>query len=601
MNFPAHPSRSRCSRGFVHGLLAVVLLAAPAGAEQQTAPAADSVRSHRHARTLQTRFERLRLRNLPRVPDGGSHECDEIIGRLCVWDDGDDDWQPKEEPAAIIDGREDLLAGLDSLAELVPGDHWVLGQRIRYLVEAGRLEDAEAVARRCGLPGGWRCDAYLGFVLHHHTDFVRSESAFRRAIEAMPAEVREEWTSPGRVLGRDLRRWLSTQPDSATALARLWTLADPLFLVEGNDRWTGHMSRWSYAMSAERATNPYDINWGNDFTEVSVRYGWPIAWERSWPRIGQTRASVTGRDLPAAFRAFPPRDVLARGPDGGGLVIWEEEEEDHPRATYLPPYLDSLGELDAQVSRFWRAGHVVVVAAWRTPEFPRPERSPGDGRGPANSVPPAENSPPDSVLSGLFVEQGGALEADVRTMAKPGSTVRLSARVPWSDWGVVSLEAWVPELRSAYRLRAGVGLPPLPTGLFAISDLMLLESGAEPSGLDELEDVLRPGSEIGAGETLAVALEIYGLGSREVLHFSARVERRDESFLRRMGRRLRLVDRPDEVSIEWREEGPERPGPFLKTLQVGLSGLEPGEYTLVVEVSAPGRTTLTAVRRFTVR
>ena len=167
MNLPAHPGRSRCSRGFVHGLLAALLLAAPAVAEQQAAPAADSVRSHRHARTLQTRFERLRLRNLPRVPDGGSHECDEIIGRLCVWDDGDDDWRPKEEPAAIIDGREDLLAGLDSLSGLVPGDHWVLGQRIRYLVEAGRLEDAEAVARRCGLPGGWRCDASLGFVLHH--------------------------------------------------------------------------------------------------------------------------------------------------------------------------------------------------------------------------------------------------------------------------------------------------------------------------------------------------------------------------------------------------------------------------------------------------
>ena len=567
MNLPAH--------------LAVVLLAAQPVAEQQTASPADSVRSHRHARTLQTRFERLRLRNLPRIPGGDSHECDEIIGRLCVWDDGDDDWQPKEEPAAIVEGREDLLAGLDSLARIVPGDHWILGQRIRYLVESGRLSDAEAVARRCGLPGHWRCDAYLGYVLHHKTDVAQSEAAFRSAIAAMPADVREDWTSPGGVLGRDLRRWLSTQPDSAAALARLWTLADPLFLAEGNDRWTGHMSRWSYAMSAERAANPYDLNWGRDFTEVSVRYGWPIAWERTWPRVGQTRASVTGRDLPTAFRAFPPREVLARGPSGEEPVIWEEED-DHPRATYLPPYLDSLGELDAQVGRFWRGGHVMVLAAWR--------------------VPPPGDSPPDSVLSGLFVEQGGALAADARTVTEPGSTVRLSARVPWADWGVVSLETWAPELRSAYRLRAGVGFPPLPLGIFALSDLVLLESGAEPSNLDEMTEVLLPGSEIDAGKTLGVALEVYGLGSlREVVQFSARVEERDDSFLRRMGRRLRLVGPPDEVSIEWREEGPDSPGPLFRTLQVGLSGLDPGEYTLVVEVSAPGRATLTATRRFTVR
>ena len=600
MNFPAH--------------LAVALLAAQTVAGEQMAPPADSVRSHRHARTLQTRFERLRLRNLPRIPGGDSHECDEIIGRLCVWDDGDEDWEPKEEPAAIVDGREDLLAGLDSLARIVPGDHWILGQRIRYLVEAGRLEDAESVARRCGLPDRWRCDAYLGYVLHHKTDFVQSEAVFRRALAEMPIDVREDWTSPGGVLGRELRRWISTQPDSAAALARLWTLADPLFLAEGNDRWTGHMSRWSYAMSAERAANPYDLNWGKDFTEVSVRYGWPIAWERSWPRVGQTRSSVTGRDLPTAFRAFPPREVLARGPPGEEPVIWEEQE-DHPRATYLPPYLDSLGKLDAQVGRFWRADHVVVVAAWRAPDVAAAETPaghgtggadseppPGAGRSMADSGPPPADSPPDPVLSGLFVEQGGALVAEVRTVVEPGSTVRLSARVPWADWGVLSLETWAPELRSANRHRAGMGFPQLPHDLFALSDLVFLESGAEPSNVEELAGALRPGSEIDAGETLGVALEIYGLGTRrEMVRFSARVEGRGDSFLRRMGRRLGLVGPPDQVSIEWLEEGPDNPGPLFRTLQVGLSGLDPSEYVLVVEVSVEGRPALKAQRRFTVR
>ena len=598
MNLPAH-------------IAAALLAVQTAAAEPPTSPA-DSVRSHRHARTLQLRFERLRLRHLPRTPHADGHACDEIIGRLCVWDDGDDDWEPKEEAAEIVAGRERLLAGLDSLATLVPGDHWVLGQRIRYLVESGRLQDAEVVAAACGLPSGWRCDAHLGHVLHHRTDFLRSEAAFGRALDAMPPDVRDEWTSPRPVLGRELRRWRSAQPDTSQALARLWTLADPLFLAEGNDRWTAHLSRWSYAMTAERAANPYDINWGRDFTEVTVRYGWPIAWERSWPRVGLTRSSVTGRDFTTAFRAFPPLDVLGRGPSGRERVIWEEGE-DHPRSAYLPPYLDSLGELDAQVGRFWRPGHVVVMAAWRAPhESPadalagRPNESartsPAGRGGNARDDGAPGPGPPSPVLSGLFVEREGAVAADVRTIAEQGGTVRLRARVPWTQWGVVSLEAWAPDLRSAHRRRVGMGFPQLPAGLFALSDLVLLEAGMEVFEFGDLPGALRPNSELAAGETLNVALEVYGLGVRpETVQFSARVEGRDDGFLRRVGRRLRLLDAPEVVSIAWRESGPESPGPLLRTLQVGLSGLEPGEYALVVEVSAPGRSTLAASRAFTVR
>ncbi len=610
MNFPAHLAAALLTAQTVAGGPTVHPAAFPqttrTATVEQAAPPADSVRSHRHARTLQTRFERLRLRNLPRIPGSDSQECDEIIGRLCIFDDGDDDWTPKPEPAPIVDGRNELLADLDSLASIIPGDHWVLGQRIRYLAEAGRLAEAEAVARRCGLPGAWRCDAYLGFVLHHQTDFVQSEAAFRRALEEMPADVREDWTSPGLVLGRELRRWVSAQLDSAAALARLWTLADPLFLAGGNDRWTGHMSRWSYAMSAERATNPYDINWGKDFTEVAVRYGWPIAWERSWPRIGQTRFSVTGRDVPTAFRAFPPREVLDRGPPGEEPVIWEEKE-DHPRAAYLPPYLDSLGALDAQVGRFWRSGRVIVVGAWRAPEAGDMPDGRDDIEDPRDSasrvqITDARAPAPSPVLSGLFVEQGGTLTAAERTIAEPGSTVRLSARVPWADWGTLSLETWTPDLRTARRHRAGMGFPQLPFGLFAVSDLVFLEAGEEPSNLEELVGALRPGSEVEAGETLGVALEVYGLGTRrEAVQFSVRVEERGEGFLRRMGYRLGILDPPDEASIDWREEGPESPGPLLRTLQVDLSGLGPGDYALVVEVSAPGRATLKAQRAFTVR
>ena len=562
----------------------------PGSRRVATIAQADSIAIHRYARTLQARFERLRLRELPRIPGGGSHECDEIIGRLCVWDDGYDDWKPKEESAKIRAGRSELLAGLDSLGALLPGDHWIFGQRIRYLAEAGRLVAAEALGRHCTLPGEWRCDAYLGYVLHNRTDFARAEQAFRRAIAAMPEDVRRQWTAPRYVLDRELRLWHSEQPDSAAALERLWMLADPLFLTEGNDRWTGHMSRWSYSMSAEGARNPYELSWGDDFTEVVVRYGWPAGWERTWPRIGQSSYTIVGRDLPGATRTFPPREVLARGPAGEEPVAWEIPER-HPRSAYLPPYLDSLGAVDGQAARFWRSGHVVVVAAWTAPDDEAD--APGARRARSGDAP---------VLAGLFVEQGGEILGEARVVAAPGGPVRLRTSAPWADWGTVSLEAWDPEARHADRFRAGMGFRQLPPGLLAVSDLILLDAGAEPDSLEDAIGVLRTSTEVNSGEALAVALEVYGLGARgEVVRFDTWVERRGEGFLARIGRWLRLAGPREVVSVSWDEAGPRGAEPMFRTFTIGLPELTPGGYDVVVEVSAGGRPPLTARRGFAVR
>ena len=545
----------------------------------------DSTRTHRHARLLQARFERLRVRALPRVPDADGQECAEVIGRLCIWGGDHDDWEPKEESAEIVAARSELLAGLDSLGALIPGDHWVFGQRVRYLVEAGRFAAAEAMGRRCTLPARWRCDAHLGFVHHNRTEFARAEQAFGRAIAAMPDELRREWTAPGFFLDRELRRWHAEQPDSAAALARLWMLADPLFLVEGNDRWTGHMSRWSYSMSAVRAGNPFEMSWGDDLTEVVVRYGWPDGWERTWPRVGQSDYRVIGRDLPGAFRTFPPREVLARDPAGGETVGWRIPE-DHSRSAYRPPYLDSLGVLDAQAGRFWRPGHVVVVGAWTAPREVLAARE-------------VEAAP---VLAGLFVEQNGEIRADERAIADPGQPVRLMTRVPWADWGTLSIEAWVPEARRAYRLRAGMGFRQLPAGRMAISDLVFLETGEEPANLEELAGVLRTSSEVRSGEALGVALEVYGLGTREqTVSFSTWVERRGDGLLRRIGRWLRLAGPREVVSVSWEEAAPRSPDALFRTFTIGMPELSPGEYDAVVEVSARGRPPLTARRTFSVR
>src|SRR5688572_19278510 len=112
--------------------------AAPrAGADAPDAAAltpADSASLRRQARDAQARFERRRRALLPvsRLADG---RCDVRIGRFCYWyEEGAPSGPP--EPARVGEERRRLLGVLDALAVRLPADSWLVGQRVRYRLEA---------------------------------------------------------------------------------------------------------------------------------------------------------------------------------------------------------------------------------------------------------------------------------------------------------------------------------------------------------------------------------------------------------------------------------------------------------------------------------
>ncbi|HEX9167004.1 MAG TPA: hypothetical protein VF862_13915, partial [Gemmatimonadales bacterium] len=166
----------------------LLLLAAQLAAPSQSSP--DSARLSREARSAQAAFERARRHLLP-VTTAGLGRCDVRLGRFCYWyDEGDP--PPPLEPLQIAALRERFLVRLDSLAARSPGDAWIAGQRVRYLVEAGRHAEAVEVARACG--DSWRCSAMAGFALHAGRQFPEADSAFGVALAGMSAEQRCQWT-----------------------------------------------------------------------------------------------------------------------------------------------------------------------------------------------------------------------------------------------------------------------------------------------------------------------------------------------------------------------------------------------------------------------
>jgi len=136
-------------------------LGVPSASSQQIYEAAantaqfrpDSEQVSRRARDLQATFERRRRAMLPRFYTGQASHC-LIVGRFCEWHPNLKDYVVPGEGKNIIQARASLLRELEKASDALPGDEWIAGQRIRYLVE-GRDSSAISVARSCRSTRWW--------------------------------------------------------------------------------------------------------------------------------------------------------------------------------------------------------------------------------------------------------------------------------------------------------------------------------------------------------------------------------------------------------------------------------------------------------------
>jgi hypothetical protein len=554
-------------------LLAVLLLEGGASAAQARATPGlrDSARTLRAARAAQAEFERLRFRNLPWTWGGGSGgRCDERIGRFCLWhDEGAPEWKAPPEPEAVRRGRERLIARLDSAAARLPADAWVAGQRVRYLLEAGRKADAVVAAGECRAEGWW-CRALEGRALHAAGEGAAADSAFEAALAAMPAKEREEWTDLAPLLPngewKAWKRLRAEMPERAER--RLWWLADPLWSVPGNDRRAEHFARHVLDRLQDRARSTEGISWGNDLKEILLRYGAPIGWERIRPHhpLAQ-QVSVVTHYAPRSWRFLPPVNAV-RDPARMEPEAWRLDDE-AARAVYAPPYA-AFHALEHQVARFRRGDSARVVAAYALD----PDSTPAGAETEAALVLAADEGAEPRVVRATSTGTRGVLEM----RASPGAVV-------------MSLETrtTADTIRRVGRARYGLPLPAPAVGL-ALSDVLLLEGPAErplPASLEEAAPRARGSTRVGPGEKLGLFWEVYGLPARtDTVAFSLRVARREVGWLRRAAERTfrGLAGGAAPVRVRWEEETAGEPV-LARSLLLALPELPAGAYTLELSVA----------------
>ena len=543
--------------------------------------ATDSLSVLKSARRAQETFEFTRRAHLPERPSGSNGALYQIIGRIRYWyEGGDEEDSAPPEPRPIREARARLLAALGDASAALPGDEWIAGQRVRYLLEDSQPSVAAQVVEQCRAVQWW-CEALGGLVRHVTGDFAGADSVFALALADMPDDERCRWSDVSALLEGELASRYR-QLDCAGRAAferRWWWLAQPLYSLPANDRRTEHLARQTMVRIEQGRRTTFGLYWENDLRDVLLRYGWPTWWTREPPSslLLQSEPSITGHDPSPAF-GFAPG---VRAFDEPASTKPEDWNLDPPQARerYAPGYAKAFGYLEHQVSVFRRADSCVVVAAYDLAD--------------------------DTLFADRPVTTALALAADERiiAIARDSGTAAgaraLTASAPCEPL-VLSLEATAPRERHAARARYGITRP-RPDGHPALSDLLLFDPpDSLPTTLEGVLPRALGSTRLVAARTLGVFWELYGVDPEQgAVAVSLTVTRQGGGWLRRAAESVGLASPRRDVQLQW-EEVPEVPKVTPRALAVDASGLAPGRYVIQVSVTPASGKTLTARREIVI-
>jgi hypothetical protein len=518
--------------------------------------------SHR-ARDLQAQFERRRRQMLPRFYGGTADHC-LIVGRFCEWHPNTRDYVVPDEGNDIRRARAELLGDLEKASTAIPGDDWIIGQRIRYLVEA---HDTSAIsaARSCKATRWW-CDALTGFALHVSGNFAGADSAFATALDGMPSPMRCHWVNLAPLLDDDVGDAYSklSCAQREEADARLWWLADPLFMTPGNERRTEHFSRVLHSALQQDAVNTYGLRWGGDLAELILRFGWAEKWtqEPSASMYSGTQPSITSHEREPGFHFFP-----TKGPPDSPTQVADsvfDLGQFPPREQYAPYYARSFTSLDAQVARFRRGDSTRIVAAYDV------SADTIFGR--------------HKFAAALVAIRDGVTAPSMSGIAESPTANVISVSTPWKSQ-LIGVELLASDSAGAARWRSGLPEIPLDSGKISVSDLLFVDGGPSlPSDLNEAIPRAHGGTKFRRDKKVGLFWELYGRTPVDsAVPISLTITPIDEGLLRRAFRALRIAPKVTPLNIRWRENGAS--GVLsARSVLLDLSLVPAGKYAVKLEV-----------------
>ena len=421
--------------------------------------------------------------------------CDEQVGRFCVIFDRGRMQPLGPEPREVAAARAKVLAAYRRANAAWPNDSTLIAPLLRYLVEADQAGEAVAIASAYtkveGVDEAWAA-MLLGFAQHAAGDDGAAEETFARAIRvALPFE-RSQMHDPTVLLANAERDAYNKLPpiERSKYLARLWSVADPLYLTPGNESVAEHLSRRVYGRILAMAPANSELGWGPDQEALMMRFGVPVSRTQQF-----TPQKVITEHYHPEQLTFVPPSMLSKG----ALKRFEPGSAwpyDTIRAHsgYAPSSIRWMQVLEHQVSRFPQGDSVVMRADFRFQLDSLVKR-------------------PARVEIGLF-----ALDSLNEIIAERYDTVtaeaslleaRLDLRAP-SRARAYSVEA--RELGSRQAGRARYAFTNLPRGRLALSDLVIVQA-ADPAPPARNSESFKPLNSlvIERGQAIGLFMETRGL------------------------------------------------------------------------------------------
>lgn len=531
------------------------------------------------ARAAQRRFELFRRNNLPNAHSTRPGNCDEQVGRWCYWYD---ERAPKAIERPIVSAaRDTLVHTLDSLAGIVPVNRWIAGQRVRYLAESERYDDALKAARACQ-GDDWWCTALVAFSQHLRGDYAAADSGFREAQNMMDARERCAWRDISLLIDDDARQDYRRLPCGASREAyedRAWWYARTLYGMRGNDSRTEWNARQLMVRLYQDAPGAHQFGFDEDERELLLRFGWPRYWAKGpgEPRGGGF--SIVSDEASPAYRYLPPGSVLAN-PALSDSSQWRLHLPP-VIGRYAPPYAKRLVPLEHQQAMFRRGDTAVLVMAYDV-----------------SGIPALANA--TQRRAAMTVALGDQPSSRITSRPRAAAADTMSVHGLWGAM-LFSGEVWAPDSSIVARARYGVHPPFSVDTRVTVSDLLFFKpAGESPTTLTEALGTALPTERVRSSDPLGVYWETYGAnpdGEQIKLTVTVVQEVEESSRFRRKNNQLRLIRQATPVSITVNDVTARGQTTSPRAVKLDISTLKRGAYIVQLEIEVAGQYPLRADHR----
>lgn len=504
--------------------------------------------------------------------------CDGGAGEVC--DGGDPDQGTCPSGASCHMTEEFLLKQLTEAVEEHPTSGLVVGQAVYNLAKFRQSTRALVLAEQCQAEAWW-CDTLMGYVLHAQGRAGEAEPFFREAMNAAPIPERclfgdalwllGEWSQerggpfhlpPGREETADLPCL-----DRLEISDTLFWLGDPLYSVEGNERWVEHMAR---ATGTFLYLQIQDVVRGKPIPPEYRDLDWAMRIRRgvwdSYKQSGSQGSSRWTSEEKAPYHFLPnvaPDDLFSPSWYLDGDLFDEGSK----------PAFSPFFSIPAQVARFRTGDSLRVLAAGALQGTPL-EEAPGTSA--QFVLTDAPESFPLFLTGNTFRNNAIFLGQAPSRDYVVGLEVLSGVGVGWHREFIRSLAPAGPEL----------------------SDLLLYrpEGEREPDSLLQAAALMLGSRSITRDQDLGVYWEVYGAEPDTELEFELALLEESGGGISRF-----IPGGRDEAygPVRWTEtaSGPTHP----TSLKLELGSLDGGDYELVLKVRWEGQEEMERRRNVSIR